>query len=329
MAQRWRDRTWRAEAARWRMAVFQPAPPEGRSISLKTRSIMPSRRSPLLATWLYSDIASTPRTSPSLRMLSGRDRRPVARRDGPPAPRPPALPTGEPEAKHVHRVGELRGPGDPQRSPRVREDRTRHRPDLPAQPDPGSHPARPGRPRPRQGRHHHLKCHLRWRPRCSSAAWIAALQPLRAEAQSVPAASEVVGIQPPPPRACLPAGRLHTASAAGTMSHLDDWPDPRHAATIVACGSRGSRRNTRGPAWNAVTPGTGYSAPAAELAPVISGGASRPQWRHSPGAGAPAGRATRSGLVIVNAASTPPAAHSAPDMSAAVRKPAASASGCR
>src|SRR5580704_4943889 len=31
---------------------------------------MPSRRSPLLATWLYNDIASTPRTSPSLRMLS-------------------------------------------------------------------------------------------------------------------------------------------------------------------------------------------------------------------------------------------------------------------
>ena len=39
---------------------------------------------------------------------------------------------------------------------RVREDRPRHRPDLPAQPDPGRYPARPGRPRPRQGRHHHL-----------------------------------------------------------------------------------------------------------------------------------------------------------------------------
>ena len=36
-----------------------------------------------------------------------RDRRAVARRDGPPAPRPPALPAGEPEAEHVHRVGEL------------------------------------------------------------------------------------------------------------------------------------------------------------------------------------------------------------------------------
>src|SRR5271166_4804742 len=52
------------------MAVFQSASPEGSPISLNTRSIMPSRRSPLLATWLYSDIASTPRTSPSLRMLS-------------------------------------------------------------------------------------------------------------------------------------------------------------------------------------------------------------------------------------------------------------------
>ena len=30
-----------------------------------------------------------------------------------------------------------------------------HRPGLPAKPDPGGHPARPGRPRPRQGRHHH------------------------------------------------------------------------------------------------------------------------------------------------------------------------------
>jgi NADPH:quinone reductase-like Zn-dependent oxidoreductase len=35
-------------------------------------------------------------------------------------------------------------------------DRPRHRPDLPPQPDPGRHPARPRRPRPRQGRHHHL-----------------------------------------------------------------------------------------------------------------------------------------------------------------------------
>ena len=58
--------------------------------------------------------------------------------------------------RHVHRVGELRGPEGPAGSDRVRGDRPRHRPDLPAQPDPGRHPARPGRPRPRQGRHHHL-----------------------------------------------------------------------------------------------------------------------------------------------------------------------------
>ena len=43
---------------------------DGRSISPKTMSIMPSSRSSLLATWLYSDIASTPSASPSLRMLS-------------------------------------------------------------------------------------------------------------------------------------------------------------------------------------------------------------------------------------------------------------------
>jgi Zinc-binding dehydrogenase len=69
-----------------------------------------------------------------------RVRRAVARRDGPPAPCPPALPAGEPEAEHVHRIGELRGPEGPAGSHRVREDRTRHRPDLPAQPDPGRYP---------------------------------------------------------------------------------------------------------------------------------------------------------------------------------------------
>ena len=33
----------------------------------------------------------------------------------------------------------------------------RHRPQLPAQPGTRGHPARPGRPRPRQGRHPHLR----------------------------------------------------------------------------------------------------------------------------------------------------------------------------
>ena len=51
---------------------------------------------------------------------------------GPPAPGAPALPAGQPEAGHVHRVGELRGPECPAGSHRVRQDRTRHRPDLPA-----------------------------------------------------------------------------------------------------------------------------------------------------------------------------------------------------
>ena len=40
------------------------------SISLTIRSIMPSRRSSLLATWLYSDIGSTPSSWPSRRMLT-------------------------------------------------------------------------------------------------------------------------------------------------------------------------------------------------------------------------------------------------------------------
>jgi hypothetical protein len=43
---------------------------EGRSISAKTTSMMPSRRSCLLATWWYSDMATTPSSWASLRMLS-------------------------------------------------------------------------------------------------------------------------------------------------------------------------------------------------------------------------------------------------------------------
>lgn len=52
IAQRWRDKAARAEIARCRIAVFQSPSPAGNSISVKTRSIMPSRRSDLLATWL-------------------------------------------------------------------------------------------------------------------------------------------------------------------------------------------------------------------------------------------------------------------------------------
>src|SRR6266699_2852416 len=52
------------------MALFQPPSADGSSISLKTRSIMPSSRSSLLATWLYSDIASTPTAWASLRIES-------------------------------------------------------------------------------------------------------------------------------------------------------------------------------------------------------------------------------------------------------------------
>jgi hypothetical protein len=39
-------------------------------MSLRTRSTMPSKMSSLLAAWLYSDIASTPSSWPSLRMVS-------------------------------------------------------------------------------------------------------------------------------------------------------------------------------------------------------------------------------------------------------------------
>src|SRR2546429_112272 len=56
--------------ARWRMAGFHPPSAGGRPISLNTMSIIPSSRSPLPATRLYRDIASTPSIWPSLRMLS-------------------------------------------------------------------------------------------------------------------------------------------------------------------------------------------------------------------------------------------------------------------
>ena len=49
----------------------------------------------------------------------------------------------------------------------------------------------------------------------------------------------------------------------------------------------------------------------------------------SPGTDAPAGWELMPGLVIVTAASSPPAAHNPPEMSAAILNPAASASGCR
>ena len=51
-AQGWRARACRAETARSRIAAFQSASAAGSSISLKTRSTMPSRSSSLLATWL-------------------------------------------------------------------------------------------------------------------------------------------------------------------------------------------------------------------------------------------------------------------------------------
>ena len=52
-----------------RMAVVQP-PSSGTSISPNTTSTMPSRMSSLLATWWYSDIASTPSSWASRRIVS-------------------------------------------------------------------------------------------------------------------------------------------------------------------------------------------------------------------------------------------------------------------
>ena len=52
IAQRWRLSASRVETARLRSSAFQSPPGAGGSISLKTMSIIPSRRSSLLATWL-------------------------------------------------------------------------------------------------------------------------------------------------------------------------------------------------------------------------------------------------------------------------------------
>jgi drug/metabolite transporter (DMT)-like permease len=100
------------------------------------------------------------------------------------------------------------------------------------------------------------------------------------------------------------------------------------ALTVLAGVTLGLRPTPQAPA-DRRSGRAAHSELAAWLTAVVSGGASRPQWRHSSGAGVPAGRGTRGGLVMVNAASTPPAAHIAPEMSAAVRNPAASAGGCR
>src|SRR5947208_7936850 len=49
VAQRWRRRALRVAIARWRIAAFQSGESEEKSISPKTMSTMPSRRSSLLA----------------------------------------------------------------------------------------------------------------------------------------------------------------------------------------------------------------------------------------------------------------------------------------
>ncbi len=52
------------------MASFQSMVGVGRSISPNTASTMPSRRSSRPATWLYSDIASTPNCAAIARMVT-------------------------------------------------------------------------------------------------------------------------------------------------------------------------------------------------------------------------------------------------------------------
>src|SRR5438034_4295308 len=59
-----------AETAQRRIATSQRGSSSGSSNCSTTRSTMAATSSPLFATWLYSDIASTSSAWPSLRMLS-------------------------------------------------------------------------------------------------------------------------------------------------------------------------------------------------------------------------------------------------------------------
>ena len=75
-------------------------------------------------------------------------------------------PLVEPEAGHVHGVGELRRPDGSPGSHRAPKDRAGHRPDIPVERRPGGHPVRAGRSSARQGRHRRMKgCFFwAWRP---------------------------------------------------------------------------------------------------------------------------------------------------------------------
>ena len=66
----WRRNVAWAEIAHRRSAMSQGSALDGSSISSTARSTMPSTKSFLFSTWLYSDIASTPSLLASLRMVS-------------------------------------------------------------------------------------------------------------------------------------------------------------------------------------------------------------------------------------------------------------------
>ena len=77
-------------------------------------------------------------------------------RQRPPAPGAAPLPVHRPDADHADLLGEHTGPARAHQTDRVRPGQASRRPDLPAQPDPRSHPVHARRPRPRQSRHQPL-----------------------------------------------------------------------------------------------------------------------------------------------------------------------------
>jgi threonine dehydrogenase-like Zn-dependent dehydrogenase len=83
--------------------------------------------------------------------------RTVARRHRSPAPGDDVIAVRGPEAWHVRRQGEPRGPARPQGAHRVREDHTGHRPDVPTGRGPRSHPVFGRRTRSRESRHHRVR----------------------------------------------------------------------------------------------------------------------------------------------------------------------------
>lgn len=82
------------------------------------------------------------------------------------------------------------------------------------------------------------------------SAWLACRRHPLAISQAKPATRRVADGEGMNPR-----DGVRVRANAGDDEHQKRLTRPRSVATIVACGSRGSRRNTRGPASNAVPPG--------------------------------------------------------------------------